>query len=173
VRAIIGQQVSLAGANTLTARLVWQVGTRVPGLEQLGLTHTFPSPSTLVETELERFGIMRARAAAIRAFALAVADDEVRLDRSVSLNDLISSLLALDGVGPWTAHYIALRLGEADACPTSDLGLQRALSSRAPHTAVGVGELAARWRPWRALAATHLWLVDEPRESERRVRGAA
>jgi AraC family transcriptional regulator of adaptative response / DNA-3-methyladenine glycosylase II len=173
VRAIIGQQVTLAGANTLTARLVERVGSRVRGLEQIGLTHVFPSPSTLADAELGRLGLTRARAAAIRAFSRAVADDEVRLDRSANLEDLIASITALDGLGPWTAHYIALRLGERDAFPTTDLALQRALPSRAPHAASALGEHAERWRPWRALAATHLWLTGETQRRERGVRGAA
>jgi AraC family transcriptional regulator of adaptative response / DNA-3-methyladenine glycosylase II len=173
VRAIIGQEVTLAGANTLTARLVEQFGTRIPGLEQLGLTHTFPSPSTLAEADFGQVGLTRTRAAAIRAFSHAVATNEVRLDRSITLDGFVASITALEGLGPWTAHYLALRLGERDACPTSDLALQRALSSRAPHSAVTLDEHAERWRPWRALAATHLWLTGEPYEDARRVRGAA
>jgi AraC family transcriptional regulator of adaptative response / DNA-3-methyladenine glycosylase II len=173
VRAIIGQQVTLAGANTLTARLVERFGTRVPGLEPMGLTRVFPSPSTLADADLGQLGLTRTRAAAIGVFSRAVADDKVRLDRSIPLDDLTSSIAALDGLGPWTAHYIALRLGERDAFPTSDLALQRALSSRAAHVAGALGDHAETWRPWRALAATHLWLTGEQQERERRVSGAA
>ena len=85
------------------------------------------------------------------------------LDGSVGLDRLVSSITALDGLGPWTANYLALRLGEPDACPTSDLALRRALPRRAP-TAAALGDLAERWRPWRALAATHLWIADGLRE---------
>lgn len=162
VRAIVGQQVSVAAANTVTGRLVEQLGNRVPGLGQLGLTHTFPSPDTLASADLAGLGLTRARAEAIRSFARAVAEDAVRLDRSINLEGLVASLTAIDGLGPWTAHYLALRLGERDACPTTDLGLQRVLARYLRQSAATFGELAERWRPWRALAATHLWLADGP-----------
>ena len=160
VRAIIGQQVTVAGANTIAGRLVEQLGPPVPGLRPLGLTHTFPSPDTLADADLAGVGLTRARADAIRAFARAVAEDVVRLDRSVSLDRLIASITAIEGLGPWTANYLALRLGERDACPTGDRGLQRALARHARRSAAGVGELAEGWRPWRSLAATHLWLAE-------------
>jgi AraC family transcriptional regulator of adaptative response / DNA-3-methyladenine glycosylase II len=157
VRAIIGQQVSVRGANTLVGRLVERLGTPVPGLERLGLSHTFPPPETLATADLDGLGLTKARSLAIRSFARAIADDAVRLDRSVSLDKLVESITAIDGLGTWTANYLALRLGEPDAYPGTDLGIRRAL----PH---GSGEtsaaLAERWRPWRALAATHLWFAD-------------
>jgi 3-methyladenine DNA glycosylase/8-oxoguanine DNA glycosylase len=77
----------------------------------------------------------------------------------VSLDRLVDSITAVEGLGPWTAHYLALRIGERDACPITDLGLRRALEGRAEPSA-GWGKLADRWRPWRALAVTHLWLAD-------------
>jgi AraC family transcriptional regulator of adaptative response / DNA-3-methyladenine glycosylase II len=163
VRAIIGQQVTLAAANTIAHRLVERLGTPVPGLEQFGLTHTFPSPDTLVGADLTGLGLMPARADGISLFARAVAEDSVRLDRSLGLDQLVGSITALDGLGSWTAHYLALRLGEPDACPTTDLGLRRALPRNAADAAAALGELAERWRPWRALAATHLWLADATR----------
>jgi AraC family transcriptional regulator of adaptative response / DNA-3-methyladenine glycosylase II len=176
VRAIVGQQVTIAAANTMTGRLVERFGTPVSGLGPLGLSHTFPSAPTLASADLSGLGLTRARAAAVGTFARAVAEGAVRLDRGVSLDGLVASLTALDGLGAWTAHYIALRLGEPDACPITDLGLQRALARRAPRSAT-LAELAERWRPWRALATTHLWLADggEPAQRVRRdaVRGAA
>ncbi len=173
VRAIIGQQVTVAGANTLAGRLVRRFGTPVPGLEVLGLTHTFPSAETLAEADYQGLGLTRARAEAIRAFAHGVAEDEIRLDRSVSLEQLVTSLAAVNGLGPWTAQYIALRLGEPDACPTTDLGLRRALPRPALATAASLDHLAERWRPWRALAATHLWLAEPAEPALRTSRGAA
>ena len=162
VRAIIGQQVTVAAANTIAGRLVERLGAPVPGLGQLGLTHTFPAPETVAAADLAGLGLTGARADAIRSFAHAVAEDAVRLDRSQSLDPLVASITAIDGLGPWTAHYLALRLGERDACPTTDLGLQRAVARRVRRSAATLGELAERWRPWRALAATHLWLADAP-----------
>jgi AraC family transcriptional regulator of adaptative response / DNA-3-methyladenine glycosylase II len=169
VRTIVGQQVTVAGANTLTSRIVEQFGTRVAGLAALGLTHTFPTPATLAEADLSGIGLVPARAAAVRAFARAVAEDTVRLDGSVPLDELVAALTSIDGIGPWTAHYLALRLGEADAFPATDLGLRRTLSAHAS----SLGELAERWRPWRALAATHLWLADGTQAARRPARGAA
>jgi 3-methyladenine DNA glycosylase/8-oxoguanine DNA glycosylase len=174
VRAIIGQQVTLAHANTIAGRLVKRLGMRVPGLEPLGLTHTFPSATTLADADLGGLGLTPARARAIGLFAGAVAGDAVRLDRSIGLDRLIASITALDGLGPWTAQYLALRLGEPDACPTTDLGLRRTLPQHAPHAAAGLDDLAERWRPWRALAATHLWIADQAPVTRPRVaRGAA
>jgi AraC family transcriptional regulator of adaptative response / DNA-3-methyladenine glycosylase II len=152
VRAILGQQVSVAGANTLAGRLVERLGTALP-FQRFGLTRLFPPPATLAEADLAELGLTSARAAAVRAFARAVAEDAIRLDRSVGLDRLVASIQAVDGLGPWTAHYIALRLGERDAWPATDLGLRRALGAQSP-------AVAERWRPWRALAATHLWLAD-------------
>jgi AraC family transcriptional regulator, regulatory protein of adaptative response / DNA-3-methyladenine glycosylase II len=170
VRAIIGQQVTLAAANTIAGRLVERLGAPVPGLERFGLTHTFPAATTLAGAELAGLGLMPVRAEAIRMFARAVAEDAVRLDRSVALDQLVGSITELDGLGAWTAHYLALRLGEPDACPTTDLGLRRALPRQVPDAAASLVELAERWRPWRALAATHLWVAEA---SPRAERGAA
>jgi AraC family transcriptional regulator of adaptative response / DNA-3-methyladenine glycosylase II len=153
VRAIIGQQVTVRGATTITGRLVARHGTPVPGLEPLGLTHTFPRADALAGADLDGLGLTTARAAALRTFAAAVAGDDVRLDRSVGADELVASISALPGLGPWTAQYVALRLGERDAFPTSDLGLLRATGT----TARQLATLAEGWRPWRALAAVHLW----------------
>ena len=163
VRAIIGQQVTVAAANTVAGRLVERVGTEVPGLRQLGLTHTFPSAATLAEADLSELGLTRARERAIRSFAQAVAEEAIRLDGSARLDDLIASITAIDGLGSWTAHYLALRLGERDAFPSTDLGLRRALARHAPRSRAALAELGERWRPWRALAATHLWIADGER----------
>jgi AraC family transcriptional regulator, regulatory protein of adaptative response / DNA-3-methyladenine glycosylase II len=157
VRAILGQQITVAGANTITGRLVERFGNPVPGLAQLGLSHTFPSAATLATADLGGLGLTRARADAVRAFARAVADGAVPLDRSVGLDRLVQAITSIEGLGPWTAQYLALRLGEPDACPITDLGLQRALGRPG---AAALGSAAERWRPWRALAATHLWAAE-------------
>lgn len=154
VRAIVGQQISIAAANTIAGRLVTRLGTRAPGLSELGLTHTFPGAQTVADADLHGLGLPPARADAVRAFARAVAEGDVRLDGSATLEELVASVTAIPGLGDWTANYIALRLGERDAFPANDLGLRRALAGYAEGTPV---ELAERWRPWRALAATQLW----------------
>jgi AraC family transcriptional regulator of adaptative response / DNA-3-methyladenine glycosylase II len=147
VRAIVGENVTREHANKVTGRLVERFGVRVPGLEPLGLTHTFPQPSTLATADLRELGLGRGRATAISAFARAVAEDQIRLDRSVGLTELVSSITALGCVNEWTAQYIALRLGEPDAYPAAGVDVQQ----------------AERWRPWRALAATHLLLAGGER----------
>ncbi|MGH9042897.1 MAG: DNA-3-methyladenine glycosylase family protein, partial [Acidimicrobiia bacterium] len=166
VRAILGQQVSVAGATTLAGRLVERLGTPVGGLGPMGLSHTFPAPEVLATADLDGIGLTPARAQAVRAFAAAVAGDDIRLDRSLSLDRFVASVTALPGLGPWTAQYLALRMGEPDAFPDTDLGLRRAAARLAPGDALA--DLADRWRPWRALAAAHLWMtpaspeLDEP-----------
>jgi AraC family transcriptional regulator, regulatory protein of adaptative response / DNA-3-methyladenine glycosylase II len=150
VRAIIGQQVSVAGATTIIGRVVARLGTAVPGLGSWGLTHTFPSPETLAGADLSGLGLTGARETAIAAFARAVAAGDILLDRSVSLQDLVSSITAIAGLGPWTAHYVGLRMGEPDAFPATDLGIRRLLAAHGPR-------VDERWRPWRSLATTHLW----------------
>ena len=157
MRAIVGQQVTVAAAGTITGRIVRRLGNPVPGLEQLGLTHAFPAVATLAEADLDGLGLPRPRQDAIRLFARAVADDAIRLDGSVPLDELIASIVEIAGLGAWTANYLALRLGERDAFPATDLGLRRALDVYDPRA---LGELAEDWRPWRALAATHLWTAD-------------
>lgn len=157
VRAIIGQQVTVAGATTLAGRLVARLGTPVPGLGALGLSHVFPSPGVLAEGDLGGLGLTPARTKALRAFAGAVAGGAVRLDRSVGLEPFVASVTAVPGLGPWTAQYLALRLGEPDAFPATDLGLRRAAARLDPGSPSGLVERAEAWRPWRALAAAHLW----------------
>jgi AraC family transcriptional regulator of adaptative response / DNA-3-methyladenine glycosylase II len=160
VRAILGQQVTVRGAGTLARRLVERYGAPVAGLESLGLTHTFPEAAVLAEASLEGVGLPSARASAVRSFAHAVASDDVRLDGSVSLDTLERSLMRVEGLGHWTAQYLALRMGERDAFPATDLGLRRAFATLARDQDARLATLAERWRPWRALAATHLWLAE-------------
>jgi AraC family transcriptional regulator, regulatory protein of adaptative response / DNA-3-methyladenine glycosylase II len=151
VRVILGQQVTIAAANTIASRLVERIGTPIPGLRTLGLTHTFPTSATLAAADLAGLGLPRARQETIRSFARAVSNDAIRLDGSVGLEELIASLTAIKGLGSWSANTLAIRLGEPDAFPATDLGLRRALDAR---TLAGPSD---EWRPWRALAATHLW----------------
>jgi AraC family transcriptional regulator of adaptative response / DNA-3-methyladenine glycosylase II len=151
VRAIVGQQVSVASATRALGKIVDADGEPVAGLDAFGLTARFPSPERLADAEL---AMPRKRADAVRAFAQAVADDKLALDGSIALDAFEEQLCALPGIGPWTAQYLALRLGYADAFPASDLGVKHALGGAPPE------ELAARaeaWRPWRAYATVRLW----------------
>jgi len=160
VRIILGQQVSVAGASTASGRLVRALGTPVPGLSAFGLTHTFPTAETLASADLSDLGLTRARAAAVQAFACAVAEGQLRLDNSQSLDEFVTAVTALPGLGTWTAHVLAFRLGERDAFPASDLGLRRAYERLTSRTTPTLGERAEAWRPWRAHAAAHLWAAN-------------
>ncbi len=150
VRAILGQQVSIAAATTFAGRLVERYGTSVTGLEALGLTALFPTAARLATAPLDDIGITSARGNAIRAFA----GSDVPLDGSIDLAELVRRLQGLPGIGEWTAHYIAMRgAGERDAIPASDLGLRHTLGdSRAEVLTATIG-----LRPWRAYAAMHVW----------------
>jgi AraC family transcriptional regulator of adaptative response / DNA-3-methyladenine glycosylase II len=163
-RAILGQQVSVAGARTLAARLVERYGEPLAETAgDPGLTHVFPSPARLAAVDPAALGVPRSRGDALQALARAARDDARLFGTAQSLESAIARLRALPGVGEWTAQYVALRaLREPDAFPADDLGLQRALADadgRRPSAA----QLAARaeaWRPWRAYAAQHLWTRD-------------
>lgn len=155
VRAVVGQQVSVPAATTLLGRLVERLGRPVPGLAPMGLTHLFPSADALAEGALDGLGLTHSRARTLRQLAVAVFDGEVVLDGSVALDELERQLTAVRGIGPWTAQYVALRLGEHDAFPAGDLGIRRALEDLAPGTVPT--DHAERWSPWRATAAIHLW----------------
>ncbi len=150
VRAILGQQVSVAAATRLAHKLVVDHGRAVPGLDKLGLTHLFPAPDALAGAELT--GMPKSRARAVAAFAGAVADGKIELDAPVGLDATVAALRAVPGIGQWTAQYVAMRAcGERDAFPAGDAGLRRVLGD-------DMAGRAAQWRPWRAYGAMHVWL---------------
>lgn len=157
VRAILGQQVSVAAASTLAGRLVARHGTPVAGLDPFSLTHTFPTADVLAEADLDGVGLTPARADAVRAFAAAVAEGQVHLDGRADLETFVAAVEAVPGLGPWTARYLALRMGEPDAFPLTDLGLRRSYRALAGPDAPPLTVAAEAWRPWRALAAYALW----------------
>jgi len=161
VRAILGQQVSVRGATTLAGRLARAFGEPVAGLEKEGLSHLFPTPEALAGADLGRVGLTRARAEAIRALAIATRDGALALGTPRGLDEAVTQLRTLPGVGTWTAQYIAMRaLGEPDAFPSGDLGLRRALARKGVlPSSRAVDERAEAWRPWRAYAAMTLWLT--------------
>jgi AraC family transcriptional regulator, regulatory protein of adaptative response / DNA-3-methyladenine glycosylase II len=155
VRAVLGQQVSVAAGRTLAARLVSRLGREVVGGD--GLTHLFPSPAALSAGNLDGLGLTGARIGALQALARAVIDG--RVDFAASAEEVTAALVALPGFGAWTAQYVALRaLGEPDAFPAADLVLRRvAAAGRASLTARELEGRADAWRPWRAYAVLHLW----------------
>jgi AraC family transcriptional regulator of adaptative response / DNA-3-methyladenine glycosylase II len=156
VRAVLGQQVSVAAATTLAGRVAAAFGERVADGE-LGLL--FPTAEGLADADLSAIGMPASRARTLRELSRAVADGRIRFTTAAGLDDAMASLRAIPGIGPWTAAYIAMRaLGEPDALPAGDLGLRRALARRGPlPSADQVEERAEAWRPWRAYATVALW----------------
>jgi AraC family transcriptional regulator of adaptative response / DNA-3-methyladenine glycosylase II len=179
VRAVLGQQVSLAGARTLLGRLVEQCGTRL-ACEAEGLTHAFPCAAAVAEAELEGLGLPRSRATALRALAQAVRAGELDLEPGADPERARAGLLTLPGIGAWTAEYILMRaLRDPDAFPDADLVLRKALARDGTLPSAGaVRRRSEAWRPWRAYAAMWLWkstterrddeTLPDPRESARR-----
>ena len=158
VRAILGQQVTVAGATTLSGRLVREFGTRLPEPAG-GLTHLFPPAARLAEAGLAKLGLPGSRAKALRTFSQEVAAGNLSLSPAASMEEARAGLLAIPGLGPWTVEYIAMRaLRDPDAFPAGDLWLRRALSpGGAVISEAGLRARAEEWRPWRAYAAVHLW----------------
>ncbi|WP_210492055.1 AlkA N-terminal domain-containing protein [Patulibacter sp. SYSU D01012] len=167
VRAVVGQQISVAGARTILGRLVAEHGVPVPaGLLPVGAPPLacFPRAAVVAGLPDAALPMPRARAAALRGLAAAVADGVLDLDGGRATDDVRADLLALRGVGPWTAEYVAMRaLGDPDAFPATDLGVrQGAAALGLPDDARALTAHAAAWAPWRAYAARHLWAAAAP-----------
>jgi AraC family transcriptional regulator, regulatory protein of adaptative response / DNA-3-methyladenine glycosylase II len=162
VRAIFGQQITVPAATRLLGRLVQAHGALRPAAtgDVEGLTHLFPPPARLASADLAALGMPNARAMAVNSLAQAIGADRAIFSRGASLEEAITKLRALPGIGEWTAQYIAMReLREPDAFPAADIGLLRAMATadgRRPSPAELLSR-AERWRPWRAYAALHLW----------------
>ena len=175
MRAILGQQVSVAAARTFAARIAQRFGETLPTSSAPGLEHLFPTPQVLADADLTQIGLTRARADTVRTVARAVLEGTVdfRVDRT--LEDFVARWTALPGIGPWTAHYIALRaMGHPDAFPADDLVLQKALPGDGSRlSAAALTAHAERWRPWRAYAVLHLWRDSMPVPIAPRERAAA
>ena len=156
VRAVIGQQVSVRGASTLTGRLAARHGTRLDGAAGAAGPPSvlFPRPADLADADLAGLGLTTARQATLRALAAACAAGRLILDPGTDRQETAARLAELPGVGPWTVAYILMRTGDPDAFPGSDLGLRRAME----RLGIEPGR-ADRWRPWRAYAALHLWVA--------------
>jgi AraC family transcriptional regulator of adaptative response / DNA-3-methyladenine glycosylase II len=151
VRAVLGQQVSVSGARTIAGRLVAAYG-RPRAQPEDGLTHLFPDAATLAGLDPEELPMPRARGRALTGLCAALADGSVALDRGPDRDDVRRRLLALPGIGPWTADYVALRaLGHPDVFLPSDVGVRQALAR------AGADLADEAWRPWRSYALVHLW----------------
>jgi AraC family transcriptional regulator of adaptative response / DNA-3-methyladenine glycosylase II len=165
-RAVLGQQVSVAGARTLAARLVAAHGEPLALSGDHQVTHLFPSADALAAIDPETIAMPRARGRALATIAGALAGGSVVLDRSADRGETRAALLALPGIGPWTADYIGLRaLGDPDLFLAGDIGVRNAAERLGVED---VGSSSENWRPWRSYALIHLWsdLSDrQPKES--------
>lgn len=166
VRAILGQQISVAGATTLAGRIAARYGTAIDvalpdGAE--GPALLFPGPEKLARARLKDLGIVSARSETIRRVARAVMDGSVVFDAAQGSEEFCRSLVALKGIGEWTAQYVAMRaLKDPDAFPHSDLGLLRAFDTPDGDRMkpAELKSMSEAWRPWRAYAALLLWSAD-------------
>ena len=157
VRAVLGQQVTLAAARTLGARLVAALGEPID-TPHAGLTHLFPGPAALAGASgdtLGRMGIVRQRQGALQALAQATLRGELDLTPGADVERTLAALQALPGIGEWTAQYIAMRaLRWPDAFPAGDVALQKALGVTSSRAAA---QASQAWRPWRSYAVVRAW----------------
>ena len=180
VRAVIGQQVSVPGARTVAGRLVEAAGEPLP-VAVGSVTHLFPTPAAFVELA-ERdpgaFPMPSGRRRALVALARAVDDGSVVIDPGADPGELRRSLVALPGIGPWTAEYVAMRaLRDPDAFMPTDLGIRRAaVALGLPDDPAHLTALTEHWRPWRSYAMAHLWSLPAASTAQlptRRTKGRA
>ncbi|NIM14373.1 MAG: 3-methyladenine DNA glycosylase 2, partial [Candidatus Aminicenantes bacterium] len=160
VRTIIGQQVSIQAANTITGRLVREYGTPIENSFIPGIAYLFPTPEALAAADLSAIGMPAKRARTLNTLASKVAEGEITLEGIADIESVKRDLLQLPGIGKWTTEYIAMRaLREPDAFPAGDLALKRELqgmSSQVPDDYQEINRPQV-WRPWRAYAAMYLW----------------
>jgi AraC family transcriptional regulator of adaptative response / DNA-3-methyladenine glycosylase II len=157
VRAVVGQQISVAGARTVLGGLARSHGAPLVGFD--GLTRYFPSPRALAQADPKVFPFPRVRGEALRSLARLVAEDRLELGPAADPAAVRVALLTIRGIGPWTASYIGMRaLADPDAWLPRDVGLRKALE-RLGHARDDVAalRLAESWRPWRSYAVMHLW----------------
>jgi AraC family transcriptional regulator of adaptative response / DNA-3-methyladenine glycosylase II len=167
VRAVLGQQVSIAGARTLAGRLVSEYGQ--PLGHPIGeVTHVFPSIETLAAADPERLAMPTARRRALLGLAEALTNGELTLDAGSDRGETRRRLLALPGIGPWTTEYIAMRaMRDPDAFLPSDLGVRHALEQLGEDGRPAAAQrLAEHWRPYRAYALQHLWASLSPHRAQ-------
>ncbi|MEN3359604.1 MAG: AraC family transcriptional regulator [Mycobacteriales bacterium] len=158
VRAVLGQQVTVAAARTLAGRLVTRYGTELA--DPLGtVTHLFPDPATLAGADLSGLGMPAARLRALTGLAGALAAGDLVLDPGADRVAVHRQLLDLPGIGPWTASYVIMRaVGDPDVFLPTDVGVRHGLerlgAGSDPRAAAALAEC---WRPWRSYALLHLW----------------
>lgn len=159
IRAVLGQQIMVVAAIRLAGKLVAQYGQPL-ATPHAGITHVFPTPEVLAAADLATLGMPKARGRTLSGVAQALLDDPELFAPKASLKEGVARLVALPGIGDWTAQYIAMRqLREADAFASGDIGLINALAALEgePVSAKQLLVRAEAWRPLRAYAAQHLW----------------
>ena len=158
VRAVLGQQISVVAARTLAGRLAAGHGVAVTD-PCGGLTRTFPAASALARVDHAELAMPRSRARTLTGLGTALASGDLVLRRGEDPGAARAALLALPGIGPWTADYVAMRaLGDRDAFPATDLGVRHAARALGlPDDPRGLTARAEAWRPYRAYAVHHLW----------------
>jgi AraC family transcriptional regulator, regulatory protein of adaptative response / DNA-3-methyladenine glycosylase II len=158
LRVVLGQQVSLKAARTHARRIVSAYGLPVADVNG-GLTHVFPAVEHLAEIDPAHLAFPKSRQRSLITLIRALADGDVVLDAGCDWNRAREQLLAVPGIGPWTAEVIAMRgLGDPDAFPVSDLGVLLAAKQLGlPADPRPLTERSAAWRPWRSYATQHLW----------------
>lgn len=156
VAAIIGQRLDAGPPRDVMARIACGLGRQAPQLAAPSLTHIFPAPATLAHAgpSLQAAGLTGDQAQSVVSFAAATDQGTLRLDGSMTREQLVESIIAVPGVTASTAHYIALRAGEPDAFPAEDPALRQALGQLKAQPS---RTLAQSWRPWRSYAAAYLW----------------
>jgi len=160
VRAVLGQQVSVAAATRIAAVLTERYGESVAA--DGPLCRMFPDAATLAKLDPEDLPMPRARGRTLIALCRALADGELRLDAAADRDDIATRLLAIKGIGPWTVSYVRMRaLGDPDAFLPGDLGLRRALE-RLGRAGAGstATDVSLAWRPYRSYAMVNLWTAD-------------
>ncbi len=158
IQAVLGQQVSLAAARTLSSRLVTAHGDVIK-IADPTLTHLFPHAASIADADLARLGVPATRRATLRAVARAVADGTLALDPGADRTETYHQLVQLPGIGEWTAGYIVMRaLGDPDTFLPSDLGIKKAVARLGiGSNARAISDHAVAWRPWRSYATHQLW----------------
>ena len=163
VRAVIGQQISVAGARTMTGELVARLGKPLTAPDG-GLTHLFPDPGTVAEADPSSLGLPAGRGRAVVGLARALDAGALELDPGADRETAGRRLIDQPGIGQWTAGYVAMRaLGDPDVFLESDAGTRRACPPLGLPPAPGpLLRHAERWRPWRSYALQHLWASLRP-----------
>ena len=152
VRAVVGQQVSVKGATTVMGRIAKNYGSET----DFGLC--FPGPEQLAKLDTTNLSMPTKRAQAIKDLSLAVASGDISFGADMDTNLLIEKLIAIKGIGPWTAQYVAMRaMNDPDAFLQGDLVLEKTASHLFSHTDEPLMVRAESWRPWRAYAGMHIW----------------